>query len=102
MDNKNTTWEEIEAKLNLTPEESAEIDFKVELTGKLIEVRKAQGLTQEEVAKMSGLKQSFISRLEKNSKRALQIDTLLKILLPLGYKIEIVPIKKVRNKPAQV
>ena len=99
--NRNTTWEELEAKLNLTPEEEAEIDFKVELMGKLIEARKEKGLTQEEVAKISGLKQSFIARLEKDTKRALQIDTLLKVLLPLGYKIEIVPIKRVRNKPAQ-
>lgn len=97
---KNTTWEELEAQLNLTPEEEAEIDFKVELMGKLIEARKTKGLTQEETAKISGLKQSFIARLEKNAKRALQVDTLLKILLPLGYKLEIVPIKKTRKKPA--
>lgn len=99
---RNTTWEELEAKLNLTPEERAEIDFKVELMGKLIETRKEKGMTQEEVAKLSGLKQSFIARLEKNAKRALQVDTLLKVLLPLGYKIEIVPIKKNNNKSAEV
>lgn len=98
---RNTTWEELEATLNLTPEERAEIDFKVELMGKLIETRKQKGMTQEEVAKISGLKQSFIARLEKNAKRALQVDTLLKVLLPLGYKIEIVPIKKTRNKPVE-
>lgn len=99
--NKNTTWEELRKQIKLTPEEEAEIDFKVELMGKLIEVRKELGLTQEELAKVSKLKQSFIARLEKDAKRALQVDTLLKILLPLGYKIEIVPIKKGRNKPAQ-
>ena len=100
MGNKNTTWEELRKHIDLTPEEEAEIDFKVELMGKLIETRKAKGLTQEETAKISGLKQSFIARLEKDAKRALQVDTLLKILLPLGYKIEIVPIKKTRRKPA--
>lgn len=101
MDNKNTTWEELRKQIKLTPEEEAAIDFKVELMGKLIETRKEQGLTQEEIAKISGLKQSFIARLEKDSKRALQVDTLLKILLPLGYKIEIVPIKKTHNKLAK-
>ncbi len=99
--NKNTTWEELEAKLNLTPEEEAEIDFKVKLMGKLLEIRKEKGLTQDEVAKISGMKQSFIARLEKNSKRALQVDTLLKILLPLGYEIDIVPIKRVHAKGAE-
>lgn len=98
---RNTTWEELRKQIKLTPEEEAEIDLKVELMGKLIEARKAQGLTQEETAKISGLKQSFIARLEKNAKRALQVDTLLKILLPLGYKLEIVPIKKTKHKPAQ-
>lgn len=101
MKNKNTTWEELEAQLNLTPEERAEIDFKVKLMGKLIEIRKENDLTQEEIAKISGLKQSFIARLEKDAKRALQVDTLLKILLPLGYEIDIVPIKRAHHKPAQ-
>lgn len=101
MNNKNTTWEELRKQIKLTPEEEAEIDFKVELIGKLVEARKDQGLTQEEVAKRSGLKQSFIARLEKNAKRALQVDTLLKVLLPLGYKIEIVPIKKENKKAVQ-
>ncbi|MFA7658190.1 MAG: helix-turn-helix domain-containing protein [Candidatus Gastranaerophilaceae bacterium] len=95
---KNTTWEELEAKLNLTPEEEAEIDFKVKLMGKLLEVRKEKGLTQEKLAEISGLKQSFIARLEKDSKRALQVDTLLKILLPLGYEIDIVPIKPAHRR----
>lgn len=99
--NRNTTWEELRKQIKLTPEEKAEIAFKVELTGKLIEARKEKGLTQEEVAKISGLKQSFIARLEKDSKRALQVDTLLKILLPLGYKIEIVPIQKNKKKTAE-
>lgn len=99
MKNKNTTWEELRKKINLTPEEEAEIDFKVKLMGKLIEIRKENDLTQEEIAKISGLKQSFIARLEKDAKRALQVDTLLKILRPLGYEIDIVPIKRTRHKP---
>jgi len=101
MNNKNTTWEELRKQIKLTPEEEAEIDFKVKLMGKLLEIRKEQGLTQDELAKISGLKQSFIARLEKDSKRALQVDTLLKILLPLGYEIDIVPIKKSHRKPAE-
>lgn len=98
---KNTTWKELRKQINLTDEEEAEINFKVELMGKLIEARKQTGLTQQEVAQISGVKQSFIARLENDTKRALQVDTLLKILLPLGYKLEIVPIKKAHNRPVQ-
>jgi len=101
MKSRNTTWEELRQQIYLTPEEEAEIEFKVKLMGKLIEIRKEQKLTQEQLAKIAGLKQSFIARLEKNDKRAMQVDTLLKVLLPLGYEIDIVPIKRPPQKPLE-
>jgi len=84
-----TTWEEVEATFELTDEELAEIDLKVQLVGKLIEARESRGITQKQLAEMTGLKQEAISRLE-TSKATPRIDTLLKLLVPLGYKLEIV------------
>jgi transcriptional regulator with XRE-family HTH domain len=74
----------------LTDDLKAEIDLEVELIGKLIEARESKGITQEQLAEMSGLKQSSIARLERMSATP-QIDTLIKVLTPLGYKLAIVP-----------
>ena len=93
MDKKHSNkWTDFKNSLELTPEELTEIDLKVELLGKLLEIRKEKGLTQSELAKLCNVKQEYLVRLEK-SKTAPQIDTLLKILVPLGYKLDIVPIQ---------
>lgn len=75
---------------NVSPTERARIEFEVELIGKLIEAREAKGLTQEQLAQAAGLKQSAVARLER-MKTTPQIDTLFKILTPMGYKLTIVP-----------
>ncbi len=75
---------------NISPAERAKIEFEVELIGKLIEIRETSGLTQKKLAEMAGVKQSAVSRLEK-MKSTPQIDTLFKVLTPMGYKLAIVP-----------
>jgi len=74
---------------NVSPAQRAKIEFEVELIGKLIEVREAQNLTQKQLAEVAGIKQSAIARLE-NMKSTPQIDTLFKVLTPMGYKLAIV------------
>jgi transcriptional regulator with XRE-family HTH domain len=74
----------------LNDEDKARIEFEAALIGKLIEVRDSKGVTQQELAQMTGLKQSAIARLE-SMKSTPQIDTLFKILKPLGYTLAIVP-----------
>lgn len=76
----------------VTPEESRKIDFEVELIGKMIEAREKKGYSQRELAELSGVKQPAIARME-SLKSTPQIDTLLKILAPLGYTLSITPIK---------
>lgn len=75
---------------NVSPAERAKIEFEVELIGKLIEAREAQGLTQAQLAEAAGIKQSAVARLE-TMKATPQIDTLFKVLTPMGYKLTIVP-----------
>ena len=67
------------------------IYFEVALIGKMIEAREQRGLSQRELAKLCGVKQPAIARLE-SLKTTPQIDTLFKILAPLGYTLAIVPI----------
>ena len=75
---------------NVSIADRAKIEFEVELIGKLIEARESKGFTQAKLAEVAGVKQSAIARLE--SLRATpQIDTLFKVLAPMGYKLAIVP-----------
>ena len=74
----------------LTPAELDEIELKVELKGALIEAREKKGISQEQLAEMSGLKQSAIARLE-TSATSPRLDTLIKVVRPLGYKLALVP-----------
>jgi DNA-binding XRE family transcriptional regulator len=75
---------------NVSPAERAKIDFEVGLIGKLIEARESRGLTQAQLAETAGVKQSAVARLE-TLKATPQIDTLFKLLTPMGYKLTIVP-----------
>ena len=75
---------------NVSPTERAKIEFEVELIGKLIAAREAKGMTQEQLAVAAGVKQSAVARIE-SLKATPQIDTLFKMLTPMGYKLTIVP-----------
>jgi len=74
----------------LTQAEKDEIQLKIDLLGKLIEAREQKGISQKRLAEMSGLKQQAIARLERMHTTP-QIDTLFKVLKPLGYTLAIVP-----------
>jgi len=74
---------------NVSASERAKIEFEVELIGKLIEARATKGFTQSQLAEAAGIKQSAIARME-NLKAIPQIDTLFKVLTPMGYKLAIV------------
>lgn len=74
-----------------TPEEIAESNLRVALIGELIKARQEKGITQKELEKMSGVKQPVIARMETGSTSP-QLDTILKILAPLGKTLAVVPI----------
>jgi len=73
----------------LTEAEKDGIKLKIDLVGKLIEAREEKGISQKRLAEMSGLKQPAIARLERMQVTP-QIDTLFRILKPLGYTVKIV------------
>ena len=95
---KYTTFDDLwnDPKL-LTEAERDEIQLKIDLVGKLIEAREQKGISQKRLAEMSGLKQPAIARLERMQATP-QINTLFKILKPLGYTLEIVPDKNAQAK----
>jgi len=93
-----TTFEDLWATSNLTQTEKEEIEFETRLMGKLIEAREKKGISQERLAEMSGLKQPAIARLERMQATP-RIDTLLKVLKPLGYTLAIVPDRAEQLRP---
>ena len=89
----NTFTEYMADKTRVTDAEREQINFQASLIGKMIAAREEKGLSQRELAELSGVKQPAIARLE-SLKSSPQIDTLFKILTPLGYTLSITPISR--------
>lgn len=75
----------------LTPEEVAESNLRVALIGELVKARQEKGLSQKKLEELSGVKQPIIARMEKGITSP-QLDTILKVLAPLGKTLAVVPI----------
>ena len=58
----------------------------------MIKARTEQGISQKKLEELSGVKQPIIARMEKGTTNP-QINTLLKVLAPLGKTLAIVPLK---------
>ena len=63
-----------------------EFKARIALQQKLIEMRKAENMTQADVAKASGLSQQAVSRIEKGA--GATINSLIKYLTGIGYSIQ--------------
>ena len=87
-----TTWDDVEKEM-FTPEEIAESDLRVALIGELIKARQEKGISQKQLEELSGVKQPVIARMEKGYTSP-QLDTILRLLLPLGKTLAIVPLGK--------
>lgn len=85
------TWEEFEKEV-FTPEEIAASNLRVALIGELIKARQEKGISQKKLEELSGVKQPIIARMEKGSTSP-QLDTVLKVLAPLGKTLAVVPIE---------
>jgi len=76
----------------LTEEEIFESNLRVALIRELINAREEKGYSQKKLEELSGVKQPIIARMEKG-KTSPQLDTVLKVLIPLGKTLAIVPLK---------
>ena len=86
------SWDEVRADL-FTTEEITESDLRVAVIGEIIKARQEQGISQKQLEEMSGVKQPVIARMEKGATSP-QLDTILKLLFPLGKTLAVVPISK--------
>ena len=85
-------WDEEFDKEHFTPEEIAESNMRVALITELIKARQEQGISQRQLEALSGVKQPQIARMERGDANP-QLDTILKVLAPLGKTLAIVPLQ---------
>jgi predicted XRE-type DNA-binding protein len=85
------SWEDLRLEL-LTPEERAASSLRVAMMLEISKARKERGLSQRKLEELSGVKQPIIARMESGTTNT-QIDTLLKVLAPLGKTLAIVPLE---------
>ncbi len=95
------TWKELKKDFTLTQEDQNAIELEKELIRTMIKIREEKGLTQSQLAEICNIKQPVIARME-SAVHSPQINSLLKILAPLGYTLQIVPIKKEGRIPFEV
>ena len=86
-----TTWKKLREELNLTEEDEKIIEMEKNLILTMVRIREEKGLTQTQLADLCDVKQPMIARMEAAT-HSPQIDSLLRILVPLGYTLQIVPL----------
>ncbi len=62
--------------------------LETEIINDAIKIREESKISQKNLARASGLYQSAIARMEKNT-HSPSLATLLKVLVPLGYKLKV-------------
>ena len=86
------TWNDYKEHVKSIDSESKkdieEIESIAAIVGAVIEQRKAMGITQRELATLCGIPQSSVARIE-SYKTTPNLDTLLKIMRPLGLKLTV-------------
>lgn len=88
-------WKELKNSLSIDKETQNAIDLEKDLIRTMVAIREEKGLTQSQLAEICHVKQPVIARME-SSVHSPQIDSLLKILTPLGYTLQIVPMGEER------
>lgn len=86
------TWKKLRNELTITEEDGQMIELEKELIMTLVRIREEKGLTQAQMAELCGVSQPTIARMERAT-HSPQLDSLFKILVPLGYTLQIVALK---------
>jgi len=73
-------------------EGTLESDLCAALIGEMIKIRQDMGISQKQLAELSGVQQPVIARIEKGTAIP-QLRTIIKLLVPLGKTLAIVPLE---------
>lgn len=83
----------MENRKNYIEREKKILDMEYLIISNYVKIRKNAKISQEELAKETNVIRTTIARVENNVNSP-QLKTILELLEPLGYTLEIVPIKK--------
>ena len=84
-----TKWKDFRTTLSLTPEEEEIINLEKSVITAIIDAREQNGLTQKQLSELCGVQQPVIARMER-AVHSPQINSIIKILKPLGYTLAVV------------
>lgn len=90
--NNGIDWEDVKKEL-YSKEKIKEYNVEANFLSNLIELRNDNKITQKQLEELSGIKQPMIARIE-NGDSIPRVDTLLRLLEPMGLTLKIVPIEK--------
>lgn len=79
-------------KNNYVEREKKILDLEYDIITKYVKLRKEAGMSQEQLANETNVIRTTIARVEK-CMNSPQLKTMLELLEPLGYTLEIVPLK---------
>lgn len=81
--------------IGIEPKRAAELEFRFQLTNKIIDAVKAKKLTHEQAAKLSGASRTRMTAILNGNMSGVSSDLLLRILYSLGYqtKVTFSPVK---------
>jgi ribosome-binding protein aMBF1 (putative translation factor) len=89
-------WKTFEAELletgDITQEEIDESEARVAIMCALIDARNEKKISQRKLEELTGVRQSVIARMEVGQTSP-NVDTLLKVLAPLGKTLAVVPLE---------
>lgn len=86
---ENKEWNNIKNDLSsLTEIENEEIELMTDIILQMINQRNELGISQRELESITGINQAAICRIE-TMKNVPQLDTLIKLMKPLGLKITV-------------
>ncbi len=87
-------WKDVKKELEegFTQDDLDEMELEKQIIRAMIEARKNANLTQQELSKKTGIVQSSIAKIESYT-RVPQYTTLMRLLRPMGYTIQVVKIK---------
>lgn len=88
-----STWKKVREELNLTNEDERLVEMEKKLIKTMVSIREEKGYTQAQLAQICNVKQPTIARMEMAT-HSPQLDSLLRVLVPMGYTLQIVPIRK--------
>jgi predicted XRE-type DNA-binding protein len=73
--------------LSLDPQDGMEMEFRVQLNTKIVEIVKKKSLTHAEVARLANASRTRVTAILNGNTSGISTDLLLRILYSLGYKI---------------